>query len=66
MTMSESTPCGNCDTPVALERRQDFFGYCSYACLQAKKEEFESGQADGFREPERRVIGGVFGPRSLF
>lgn len=59
--------CPRCTEPIEPAKKGDFFGYCKYACLKAAQDEYEAGQADGFREPERVVSNGpIFGVKGVF
>ena len=56
------TNCGTCGTEVAPDRRQDFFGYCTYGCMKASQDEYEARK----QEPQPSMgDGGIFGYRSI-
>lgn len=53
--------CPKCGSKIRPEFKSDFFGYCSWPCLQAVKEEFEAGQVE-----EKPKAGGLFAKKGVF
>lgn len=53
--MSEIT-CPRCSTPIEPARKGDFFDHCTYACLKAAQDEYEAGQADGYKDSDEAVL----------